>query len=130
MYIEIMEHFEGISHNLLHVASSKSDPNFAKLEKACQSGGFVSELQKRNIVLTNTNGNSGFTMTLYGRDGQAKCISNNFDDASLKQMYGVLDSTTPQQSSQKGGSQEDYKEKYLKYKQKYMTAKSTITKLY
>lgn len=123
-----MEQFEGISHNLLHVASSKNDPNFAKLEKACQNGGFMSDLQKRNIVLTNSNGSS-FNMTLYGRDGQAKYATNSFDDAAMKQIFGIVDSSAAAPSSQKGGSQ-DYKEKYLKYKQKYLSAKSTITKLY
>lgn len=122
-----MEQFEGISHNLLHVAASKNDPNFVKFEKACQAGGFMSDLQKRNIVLTNSNSNS-FNMTLYGKDGQAKYATDSFDDASMKQIFGIVDSSNVTQS-QKGGAQ-DYKEKYLKYKQKYMNAKTTITKLY
>ena len=111
-----MDGINPINYRLLFISSKQDDQNYQKFLNAIKDDKLSKKLQNNSIsVGTNFIKEGGFNMMLY--DGGFPVDSmNNFDEQKFNTMLDTM--------NQKGGNN-NFEEKYKKYKKKYMREKKS-----
>ena len=112
---------------LIFITSSENDQNLIRFKNILNTKS--DELKKRNIEVNyNIVPEQKFYLTLIY--GQPLLNMTSFEDKSFNDILSIIDSTLEYKKNktvQTGGSR-SYKQKYYKYKNKYLGFKSIITK--